>query len=186
MMSWFQLAQLGFAFFIAMVLGERIRALHWRLATSDEAVRWLLRELASGDRSAARAWADARPTTQAARLILAAGERADEGALRELLLDLREEATARLSLLRVAATLSSTLGLLGGILTLTHVMTPDAGLLALKAGAVERLIMEQAIATMAIGVGTSAACFQGLALLRPAAQKLIAQAQQLVAVLAPA
>ena len=185
MMSWFQLAQLAFALFVAAVIAERMRALHWHLASSDEAVRWLVRELASEDRTQARAWAEARPDAQAARVVIAATSvDADEGAMRELLLDLRDEATARLPLIRVAATLGSTLGLLGGILTLTGVLTPAAGLLALKAGAVERLSMEQAVATMAIGVATSATCFQGLALLRPAAQKLIAQAQQIAAVVA--
>ncbi|MDB4975206.1 MAG: hypothetical protein JWN48_3547 [Myxococcaceae bacterium] len=185
MASWYQLAQLVFASFAVAMIAERVRALHWSLASSDEAIRWLVRELQQGGAEQALAWASARPMAQAARLIRASeSEGAREGELRELLIDLRDEATARLSLLRVSATLASTLGLLGGILMLTGALPPDAGLLALQAGAAERLSMQQAIATMAIGAGTSALCFQALALLRPAARRLIAQAQQIVAALA--
>jgi hypothetical protein len=174
--SWFQTAQLAFALLISLVIMERVRALYWHLATSEESLRWLLRQLRESKRPLVQAWSRERPESQAARLIQAAEDDPDT---RELLLELRDEASSRLRLLRVAATLASTMGLLGGILTLTHVTMPDAGLLALQAGAVERLVMQQAVATMAIGVGTSAVCFQALALLRPAAQRLIIQAQQL-------
>ncbi|MDB4987963.1 MAG: hypothetical protein JWN04_3141 [Myxococcaceae bacterium] len=183
-MSWYQLAQLAFVFAVLCVIAERVHALHWQLATTDETVRWLVRELSRAQPELPRAWARARPATQAARLIAEGIDKKEQGDLRELLLDLRDEATARLSLVRVAATLGSTLGLLGGILVLTGVMVPHAGLLALQAGAVERLSMTQAVATMAIGVATSALCFQALALLRPAAQRLVAQAQQLAVALA--
>ena len=178
MPSWFQLAQLLFALLIAGVIAERVRALYWLEATSDEAVRWLVRSIAQDDIEAPRAWARARPRAHVARVIESALVEDREHELRELLADLREEAVARLQLLRVAATLASTTGLLGGILSLAGGASQPAGLLALRAGEVERLAMAEALTTMAVGVALSALCFQALALLRPAAQKLIAQVHQ--------
>jgi len=178
--TWFQLAQLGVALFLTIVIGERVRALHFRDATSEEAFRWLLRTLDRGDTERARGWARARPRTQLARMVeLAFTSSQPAGELRELMLDLREESTARLRVLRVGATLVSSLGLMGGILTLALGSSRHAGLMALQAGGVERMTMNEALATMAIGVATSALCFQGLALLRPAAQRSLMQVRQL-------
>ncbi len=224
MSSWFTAAQLSFALFVAGVIAERVRALYFRDATSEEGLRWILRALEQGDRVGPRAWARARPRAHCGRVLACAleGEAASasalhdehvtsvarsseraltaEGAdlpgalanadvlatgavlmrvgeqdLRELLADLREEAIARLRFLRVAATLASTTGLLGGILRLARGPSIITGLAALKAGEPERLMVMEAIATMAIGVALSALCFQALALLRPAAQQLISQ-----------
>jgi hypothetical protein len=82
-------------------------------------------------------------------------------------------------LLRVSATLASTTGLLGGILALARGSASSAGLWALSAGGAERHNLDEAIATMAIGVALSALCFQALALLRPAAQRLVTQTAHL-------
>jgi hypothetical protein len=104
--------------------------------------------------------------------------------LRELVSELRDESTASLRTLRVAATLVSTLGLMGGILTLALGSSRHAGLMALQAGRVERMTMNEALATMAIGVATSALCFQALAVLKPAAQRAMLQVRQLERLLA--
>jgi hypothetical protein len=176
-LSWFQLAQLAFAAFVIAVISERVRALHSASATSDDAARWLSRSFEAGAHHRIRNWVHARPSTQLSRIAELALD--DPAEMRELLADLRDESLARLGLLRASATLASTLGLLGGILTLARGTSHNAGLLALQAGAVERLTMDEAITTMAIGVGTSALCFQALALLRPAAEKHLAQARQL-------
>lgn len=176
----FQLAQLGFALFLAIAIGERVRALFLRAAVSDEGFRWLLRAVQSGDLEAARCWAQERPSAQLARMIAVASASTDgSGDLRELAIDLREEASVRLRLIRVSATLASTMGLLGGIVTIARGSSVEgAGLAALQAGGAERLTMNQAIATMAIGIATSALCFQALALLKPAATKLLTQLKQ--------
>jgi len=170
---------------VTAVIGERVRVLYLKAATSDEAVRWLLRALDDGEREPARAWARALPSTHVARVLRASIEDDDARDLRETLLDLRAEAGARLRLLRVSATLASTLGLLGGILALAG-GAKRAGLDALRAGGAERTTMAEALATMAIGVATSALCFQALALLRPAAQKLIVQSEQIARALGDA
>ncbi|MEY4512423.1 MAG: hypothetical protein RLZZ450_4545 [Pseudomonadota bacterium] len=186
MPSWFQLAQLAVALFLSIVIGRRVHALYYRDATSEEAFRWLLRTLQSGEREAARAWARARPRAQLARMIeLAATSSLPAAELRELIIDLRDESTASLRMLRVSATLVSTLGLMGGILTLALGSSRHAGLMALQAGRVERMTMNEALATMAIGVATSALCFQAVALLRPAAQRAILQVRQLERWLTP-
>jgi hypothetical protein len=177
--SWFQLGQLALATFVIAVTAERIAVLHLRAATSDEAVRWLVRMLQSGSRDAPQQWARARPAAQLARIIEASRLPNAELELRELMAELRDESLARLGGLRTSATLASTLGLLGGIVTLARGAPESAGLDALRAGALERLAMHEAIATMAIGVATSAFCFQALSLLRVAAEKRIAQARQL-------
>ena len=168
MLWWFQWLQLGFAAFIASLVAERIHTLCWRQAVSDHAFKRVL----AGDVALQQRWASARSESALAQLV--AGED-----VRESLADAREIASARLRLLRVCATLASTLGLLGGILLLAGARLPDQGLLALEAGAVERARLDGAIATMAIGVASSAFCFQALAVLRRAAQKLLQQAEQI-------
>jgi hypothetical protein len=47
------------------------------------------------------------------------------------------------------------------------------------------MTMNEALATMAIGVATSALCFQAVALLRPAAQRAMLQVRQLERWLTP-
>lgn len=187
MPSWFQLAQLSVAAFLAVVIGQRVHTLHYRAATSEEAFRWLLRTLERGDREPVCAWARERPGAQLARMIELAFTSSQPAAeLRELVVELRDESTASLRMLRVAATLVSTLGLMGGILTLALGSSRHAGLMALQAGRVERMTMNEALATMAIGVATSALCFQALAVLKPAAQRAMLQVRQLERLLAAA
>lgn len=175
----YQLGQLAYALFVMLVIAERVRALYFGAATSDATVTWIVRSLEKGETALPLAWAMRRPEAHVARVLAAAPSAGGEGEVGECLIDLQAEAIARLRLIRVCATLASTLGLLGGILVLARGQGANAGLAALKAGAAERSALDEAIATMAIGVATSAICFQALALLRPAAQKLLLQAKQI-------
>lgn len=175
----YQLCQVAFALVVAGLIAERVRALCLYGAMSDEALRWVLRALERRDLEALRDWTRARPASYVARVLHAALETRDDDSVGEVVADLQEEASARLRVLRVSATLASTMGLLGGILVLAR-GAEQSGLLALRAGGGERGAMTEAIATMAIGVATSALCFQSLALLRPAAQRLLAQTRQVV------
>ena len=169
-----------FALIVALVVAERVRALYGTALVSDDALRWLLRELETRKIEHPRAWAEQRSHTYVGRVLRAAFDDTDsETEVNECLLDLRDEAGARLRMLRVCATLASTLGLLGGIIVLARSNAFGGGLSALILGAKQRAAMPEAIATMAIGVATSAFCFQALALLRPAAQKALMQAQQI-------
>ncbi len=171
MPSGFQLGQLAFALFVAVLIAERVRVLYWRAPLSDAAQRWLLAALRTGDGDAVARLRTARPESHAARILADA-----DGDVNELLGDLFEEARARLLALRVSATLASTTGLLGGILQLARGDGAEgAGLLALKAGAVAQARVSEAITTMAIGVAISAVCFQALSSLREAAKRLVAQ-----------
>jgi hypothetical protein len=153
---------------VLALVAERFRALYWQHAISDEGLKAMLAE---------PTLAGARPESVLAQALLAHGED-----IPEALADAREIATTRMRLLRVCATLASTLGLLGGILMLAGAELPSQGLLALEAGAVERARMGTAIATMAIGVGSSAFCFQAVTLLRAAAQRLLTQADRIARV----
>lgn len=178
--SAYQWIQMLFALAVALLIAERVRALYGAALVSDEALRWLIRQLETGDTDHPRAWAEQRSATFVGRVLRAAyGDADTEAQVNECLLDLRDEAGARLRILRVCATLASTLGLLGGIIVLAGGSASGGGLSALILGATQRAAMPEAIATMAIGVATSAFCFQALALLRPAAQKALMQAQQI-------
>jgi hypothetical protein len=136
---------------------------YWQHAISEPALKQMLH-----DPRLARA----REESALAQVLIA-----DDA--REALADARALATTRLRLLRVCATIASTLGLLGGILLLAGAPLPAQGLLALSAGAVARARMEGAITTMAIGIGSSAVCFQALSTLRAAAQRALAQADRI-------
>lgn len=180
MLGSFQLGQLAFAAFIALVIAERVRYLVYRAPASEQAARWLLQAIKSGDRAALAHWSRARPESHAAQLIAPLlSDRGSRDEADEVASELYEAASARLMLLRVSATLASTTGLLGGILALARGSASSAGLWALSAGGAERHNLDEAIATMAIGVALSALCFQALGLLRPAAQRLVMQTAQL-------
>ncbi len=147
---------------LALVV-ERMRTLFWVHAISDDALKRMLRE---------PQLAHARDESVLAQALLS-----DEPM--EMLADARDIASARLRILRVCATLASTMGLLGGILLLAGAPIPSQGLLELAAGGAARARVSGAITTMAIGVGSSAFCFQALSLLRTAAQRLLAQAEKI-------
>ncbi len=94
--------------------------------------------------------------------------------------DLRMEAGARLTLLRVSATISSTLGLLGGILAIQRGFS-GKGLLSLSAGLAQQVALNQALSHMAVGMGTAAFCFAAFNLFRTAARDALTQTKHITA-----
>jgi hypothetical protein len=163
-------------------VAERAVALLYRLPPGEAGLALVTERLRSGDVKTARAWAQERPDTLLGQLLgryfqpMPWAETPEPGLL---VADLAERVNARLLWLRVAATLSSTLGLLGGVLAIARGFGPAQGLVALESGLAERLAMDQALTSMALGVGTAAVCFYGLSRLRPAARQLVAQARSL-------
>jgi len=173
-LTWLQLAVSGV---LLGVIAERARYLLFRAKLSEEGWAFVDRSLRAGEIVQLRAFARAQPEAHVSAVLRAAfdpePERDEE--LAELVSGLREQSAAGLRLLRVGATIASSLGLLVGILCIQRGFGEPAGLLALEAGLPEKLAMSQALFAMAIGVATSAVCFYALSLLRPAAQALIAQ-----------
>jgi biopolymer transport protein ExbB/TolQ len=157
------------------MVAERAHALFVRYAVSEAALLFVARSLREGDFEAARAWAEARPHTLLAALI--APGQADEGGddSASLLSELSHRTHERLLALRVAATLSSTLGLFGGVVAIARGMGGAPGLLGLQAGLAERVAMQDALFSMALGVGTAAVCFHALSRFRARARELVTQ-----------
>jgi hypothetical protein len=181
-MSWFTWLQLAWAAAVVAVLAERALILLYRLPPGEAGLALVTERLRSRDLRAARAWAEERPDTLLGQLLgryFTPMPWADTPEPAILLADLTERVHARLLWLRVGATLSSTLGLLGGVLAIARGLGPAQGLVGLQQGLAERLAMDQALTSMAIGVGTAAVCFYGLSRLRPAARQLVAQARTL-------
>jgi hypothetical protein len=181
-MSWFNWLQLAWAAVVVAVLGERAVALFHRLPTGARGLALVTERLGAGDLAAVRAWANERPGTLLGQLLgrcLVPMPWAEPPEPAILLAELTDHTQARLTWLRVAATLSSTLGLLGGVMAIARGLGPARGLVALQSGLAERLAMDEALLSMALGVGTAAVCFYGLSRLRPAARQLIAQARSL-------
>jgi biopolymer transport protein ExbB/TolQ len=166
---------------IAAVVAERLWALVWLAPLSAPLADAVARALHCASRSALQEIVLSRPRSHAAQLIQAQAEDLDEA-----LHALRAEAGQRLGLLRVLATLSSTLGLLTGIWALMDGFDPSrAGLDALESGLPERLAMSRALAAMATGVGCSGVCFYALGRFRTLAQALWRDDQRLAARLRP-
>jgi hypothetical protein len=164
--------QLTLAAVVLVLVAERVWHLCWRAPLSPELRSAVQAAISARAEHALQAIVLARPHSHAARLIAEAG--AEEPEIDELISDLRADATERLGALRVLATLSSTLGLLAGIVSLSVGFNPEAaGLLALEAGRPEKLAMGRALAAMAGGVGCSAVCFYALGRLRPLAARLL-------------
>jgi biopolymer transport protein ExbB/TolQ len=168
--------QCAWALVVLGLVAERAHALFVRYAVSEAALLFVARSLRNGDFDAARAWAAARPHTLLAALIAPredADESVDDSAA--LLSELSHRTHERLLALRVAATLSSTLGLLGGVVAIARGMGGSPGLLGLQAGLAERLAMQDALLSMALGVGTAAVCFHALSRFRARARELVTQ-----------
>lgn len=125
-------------------------------------------ESASGEQGASSASGEHR-----AESVSGAVER--EEALAELLFDLQARALARLRLLRVGATIASTVGLMIGILRIRGGVGAPAGLLALEAGLPEKIALGQALFSMGVGVATSAVCFYAVGVLRDGAREVLVQ-----------
>jgi ABC-type transporter Mla subunit MlaD len=157
---------------VLALIAERLWQLCWRAPLSPQLASAVLAAVAARADSVLQALVVTRPHSHAARLIAEAA--AAEGDVDELISELRADATQRLGALRALATLSSTLGLLIGIVSLSVGFDPEeAGLLALEAGRPEKLAMGRALAAMAGGVGCSAVCFYALGRLRPLAARLL-------------
>ncbi|MEY4578160.1 MAG: hypothetical protein RL701_2863, partial [Pseudomonadota bacterium] len=77
--------------------------------------------------------------------------------------------------LRVGATIASTVGLMIGILRIRGGAGEHAGLLALEAGLAEKVALGEALFSMAVGVATSAVCFHAVGALREAAGEVMGQ-----------
>jgi hypothetical protein len=176
-MHWMTMLQLALSAVLASVIVERARYLLVRAKLSEAGWTFVEESLRRGQLTELRAWARALPETHVGSLLQAVleptSDRDEE--LPELLSWLRERSAARLRLLRVGATIASSLGLMVGILSIQRGYGEPAGLLALEAGLPQKLAMSQALFSMGIGVATSAVCFYALGLFRPAAQALIAQ-----------
>lgn len=117
------------------------------------------------------------------RLVLEAseGEPADRLERIDMLLaDLRMEASSKLTLLRVSATISSTVGLMSGILAIQYGFS-GKGLLSLSAGLAQQVALNRALSHMAVGMGTAAFCFAAFGLLRVAARDVLAQVAHIAA-----
>ena len=175
-MSWLAWLQCTWALVVLAMVAERAHALFVRYAVSDAALLFVTRSLRAGDLEAARAWAAERPRTLLAAL-LAPVDAADEAEADApaLLTELSYRTHERLLVLRVAATLSSTLGLLGGVVAIARGMGGAPGLLGLQAGLAERVAMQEALFSMALGVGTAAVCFHALSRFRARARELVTQ-----------
>jgi hypothetical protein len=177
-MHWLTWLQLGVSAALLGAIAERAHYLLFRAKLSEEGWAFVQRGVQAGELAELRAFARAQPHAHVSAVLRAAFDpnpERDDGDLAELLSSLHEQSAARLRVVRVGATLASSLGLLVGILCIRRGFGEPAGLLALEAGLPQKLAMSQALFAMAIGVATSAVCFYALSLLRPAAQALVAQ-----------
>lgn len=183
-MSFVLLALQGvLALVVVAAVVERARCLLFRAPVSAELTRTLTEALASGRSDLALRVAKELPECWASRVVIEASpadgtDRAELAAT--CLADLRVEAEARLGLIRVSATLASTMGLMAGILAIQRGFSGH-GLLALSQGLAQRVAMSEALTHMAIGIGTAAFSFAAFGLLRKAARDGLSQASQVAA-----
>lgn len=167
---------------IAVVI-ERCRVLLFVAPASRSFVDALSQSLDSGDPSRADKLSHANPVCWVSRLVLASNDGEPSDCVERVettLVDLRLEAGTRLSLLRVSATISSTLGLIGAILAIQRGFS-GKGLLSLSAGLAQQVALNQALTHMAVGMGTAAFCFAAFGLFRGAARDLMAQVAHIAA-----
>ncbi len=187
MLRFYVLGQLGLATLVVVLVAERARELFHRAPTSEHALRWLRNRLQKGDTQGPLLWARARQGAYVSQVLQAAldpaGSEGEGEALSDLVqLDLRYAAGRRLGVLRVAATMASVLGLLGGILAIRQGFDDDS-LLALQAGLAQKVALAHALESMALGVGTSAFCFFALGLFRRVARDVLRQATHIAHIL---
>jgi len=160
---------------------ERCQVLLFVAPVSPAFLASLSESVARADHASALRLAHEAPQRWVSRVVIdtshadAADRREQAGST---LSDLRVEADMRLGLIRVSATLGSTLGLLSGILAIQRGFSGH-GLLALSAGLAQQVAMSEALTHMAIGIGTAAFSFAAFALLRRSAGLAMAQAAQI-------
>jgi biopolymer transport protein ExbB/TolQ len=175
-MSWLTWVQCAWAIVVLAMVAERAYALFLRYPVSEAGLLFVTRRLREGDLGAVSAFLAARPRTLLAQLLAqptADDEDAPDDPTR--LTELSHKPLERLLALRVAATLSSTLGLLGGVVSIARGMGGGSGLVALEEGLAQRVAMHEALSSMALGVGTAAVCFYAVSRLRRRATELVTQ-----------
>ncbi len=169
---------------VALVaVAQRCRLLLFTAPVSAALFEALSRALTAGNLAAARALARESARRWPSRVVLAAlGAGGEDGpdAVDTELSDLASKAEAQLGLIRVSATLGSTLGLLGAILAIQRGFSGH-GLLALRAGLAQQVALSEAVVHMAIGIGTAAFCFAAWGLLSRAARDGRRQTSQMAA-----
>ncbi len=175
----FTLIQLALVLTVLVVIAERARLLWFRAPVSGRLCTELERCVRAGRLERIEALCAASPFRWACRAALVARQQDAATAAEALFLDLRYEAERRLVTLRIAATLASTLGLLGGILAIRQGFGAG-GLLALESGLAQHVALGRALSTMALGIGTSAICFAAFAAFRRAARHVLTQAQRVL------
>jgi biopolymer transport protein ExbB/TolQ len=177
--SVFTLIQLSLVLAVLIVVAERARVLWFRAPVSGRLCAELERCVRAGRLERVEALCSSSPFRWACRAALVARQKDVGTAADALFLDLRYEAERRLVTLRIAATLASTLGLLGGILAIRQGFGAG-GLLALESGLAQQVALARALSTMALGIGTSAICFAAFAAFRTAARHVLSQAQRVL------
>jgi hypothetical protein len=171
---------------VSVVLAAQLLLSVAAVALVAERVRWLLyrapldtsvflaalgRALEDRDEAGARAMAErGRPAAVAE---IATHVLSGAGELDEVRAELSDRIMARLFAVKVVGRVGTALGFLGAILWLIWMMSGDHGLLALKAGLVEKIAVEGALLSMTLGVATSVFCMAALSILRRAAVALV-------------
>ena len=170
------------AFLIAVVV-ERARMLLFLAPAGPSFVEALSHEIDAGNGARVASLVRALPGCWVSRLVTMSDENELEHGVERIeiaLADLRLEAQMRLPLLRVSATLSSTLGLLAGILAIQRGFS-GKGLLSLSAGLAQQIALNEALTHMAIGMGTAAFCFAAFAIFRQASRVVLSQLAHIAA-----
>lgn len=167
----FHAAQLAFLALLLGLIVERARALLLRDRLATDA--FLRAALAAPPRARAELALRAEPAL-VARIVSAGADAEDRDvAIEEALVDARREATARIGLLRIGATLSSTLGLIGAALEARWAQVGEHGLWALEAGRVEAIAMERSALCIALGIAGSSLALGAFVQLRAASVALL-------------
>jgi hypothetical protein len=161
------------------VAAERIRELLFRAPLAPSFTSAVVAALEDGDRAHAEALTRAGGTAWVAET-LHARLGPEPSMAEELLAELGYRATRRLYALRVFASLGTATGFLGAISQLIWLMSGDHGLLALKAGLVERIAMERALLCLVTGVAISVFCLVAMGVLKRAAIELVGDVKRAV------
>lgn len=180
-MTWYVALQCVLAAAVVAIVVERTRTLLFRAPLDTRTwLRALHAAVADGDRDGARALARvARPAwvAEIATRALSA-DPAERAELDELLSDYRYEAFRRLRALRILASVGTASGFFGAVLELIWLFSGDHGLAGLQAGRVERIALEGAALSVAIGIAVSVFAFVSLGILKRAAATLITDVQK--------
>jgi hypothetical protein len=182
---------LGFAVVVLAWIARVYRILFFEAPLAGSLfVRACVRYRNAGDLIGARALVVAgRPSWLARAFEEALGvgfdDRGAELRLEELTAELHDLGNASLRPIRGLASLSSSLGMLFAILSVNGVGAPKGGLLALQAGLVQSLALEQALSCVAVGGATAMVLLLSGAALRRQHKRLLDDLGRLSAVFEP-